>query len=310
MTRLTLARRTRSRRLADALQNIVYHSTHAVLPLDEDQMGLAAAQALPLGSSPVEAIDGIAAALRGLPGVRMRTSSATNERLLSDKLEMTSHCGSLGVPVPATFAAESDHDLALPFLTKPRLGCGGCGITRVATQAEAARMRDLARASPGTLLAQEELQGELLHVGGVAKNGKLLQTAVYGEPHHEQSNFGPVTSIVILDAPEIIDRAAKVIDSLGLNGAFCFDYIRVADGRPMLLDVNARVFGSWLPLQQAGLDLVGSYMFAWGLSDVEPNGRIAPGIVHNVRNRGGGAAAHHFRDRLLAWRSIARNRQR
>jgi len=197
---------------------------------------------------------------------------------------MTSHCAVLGVSVPPTFPAESDHALALPFLTKPRLGCGGCGITRVATQAEAAEMRDLARARPGTLLAQEELQGELLHVGGVAKNGNLLQAAVYGDPHHEHSNFGPVSSIVIVDAPEIISAAAKVIDSLGLTGAFCFDYIRVADGRPMLLDVNARVFGSWLPLQQAGLDLVGSYMFAWGLSDVEPNGRIAAGsrlsVVH------------------------------
>lgn len=275
--RISLADRWRSRRMADALQNIVYHSTLAVLPADANKWAASAAEWLPSGEFPIEAIDDIAAALRGLPRVRMRTSSASYERLLSDKLSMTAFCAGLGLPVPQTFAAESEHNLTYPFVVKPRLGCGGCGVSRIADQFDREAVAAMSQANPGTLLAQQELQGQLLHVGGVAKEGKTLQAAVYGDPDHNSSDFRPVLNTVILDEPDVLGAADKLIAALGLTGAFCFDYIRIADGSPMLLDVNARVFGSWLPLQQAGLDVVGSYMFAWGFSESEPRGEIVPG---------------------------------
>jgi hypothetical protein len=37
------------------------------------------------------------------------------------------------------------------------------------------------------------------------------------------------------------------------------------------------MFGSWATLQRAGLDLVGAWLYAWGLSDVRPAGFLPPG---------------------------------
>jgi hypothetical protein len=56
------------------------------------------------------------------------------------------------------------------------------------------------------------------------------------------------------------------------------DYVRAADGRALLVDFNARVFGAWAALQAAGMDFVGAYTYAWGMSSHQPTGGARPGV--------------------------------
>jgi hypothetical protein len=150
-------------------------------------------------------------------------------------------------------------------------------VELVPDDAAAARVVAAARAEPGRLMVQEWAPGELLHVAGVARAGAVLQSACYravGSPH---SPFGPSAEVLTLDDPETAGQAAKLIGSLEYTGAFCLDFVRAADGQPLLIDVNARIFGSWAALQAAGLDLVGAWAYAWGLTDEPPAGAVHPG---------------------------------
>jgi hypothetical protein len=58
--------------------------------------------------------------------------------------------------------------------------------------------------------------------------------------------------------------------------------VRDTDGRGLLIDVNARVFGSWKALQDAGLDMVGAYLYAIGLTATAPRGRARVGMTIRV----------------------------
>jgi hypothetical protein len=83
--------------------------------------------------------------------------------------------------------------------------------------------------------------------------------------------------MLTLDDPETLDQTAQLLGALKYTGAFCLDFVRAADGQPLLIDVNARIFGSWAALQAAGLDLVGAYAYAWGLSAESPTGAVHVG---------------------------------
>jgi glutathione synthase/RimK-type ligase-like ATP-grasp enzyme len=277
--RVTAADRSRVRRVNDAFQRLVFHRTRPVLPraATAAELGSRVLAELPAGIRAVEAVDEVAAALTGLPGVPTRTASPELERLLSDKQLMGEHAAAAGLAVPPSWPAESDHPLRPPFILKPRLGSGGGGVLLVSDERTAAAVAERARHQPGTLLAQEWAPGELLHVAGVARRGALLQAACYradGSPH---AAHGPSATVVTVDDRDALTQAGELLAGLRYTGAFCLDYVRASDGRPLLIDVNARIFGSWLALQVAGLDIVGAYAYAWGLSDRPPAGAVAPG---------------------------------
>jgi hypothetical protein len=277
--RVTSAERTPVRRLNDLLQRPVFHRTWPVLGRESGGWTLAheVLVRLPSDVRAIEAVDVVAAALTGRAGVPSRTANPEREELLFDKLAMTEFAATHGVPVPAAGPAESDHDLVTPFIVKPRLGFGGRGVELVRDTDAATRIRRVASTLPGQLMAQEWAPGELVHVGGVARAGAVLQAACYravGSPH---AAFGPSAEVVTLDDPETLASAAALLGSIRYTGAFCMDFVRSVEGRPLLIDVNARIFGSWAALQTAGLDLVGAYLQAWGMGDRTPTGALQPG---------------------------------
>ncbi|MCU1616860.1 MAG: hypothetical protein JWO98_4400 [Frankiales bacterium] len=278
--RLTSASRTRVRRFNDLLQRPVFSRVRAALPAsDPGAAGAALLAAEPLaGLRAVEAVEQVAAALAGAPGLPRRTADAALEPLLYDKLAMNDHLEASGLPVPRSFLAEAAHPLTPPFIVKPRLGSGGAEVIRVTDDADAAAAARQALAHPGTLMAQELLPGEVVHVGGVAKKGTVLQLGCYravGSPH---SAFGPSAELLTVADGPTAEHAAALVAALGYTGAFCLDYVRDGDGRALIVDVNARVFGSWAALQAAGLDLVGAWLYAWGLSAESPVGELPAGL--------------------------------
>jgi hypothetical protein len=279
--RLTSERRSRVRRINDLLQRLVFARVRAVLP--EVDPGARLVQLLgaehPAELRAVEAVEQVAATLAGLPGLPRRTVDPALEALLYDKLGMNDHLRASGLAVPRSFPAEASHPLNPPFVVKPRLGSGGARVVHVVDSATAAGLAEEARAHPGTLMTQELLPGEVVHVGGVARQGEVLQIGCYravGSPH---SPFGPSAELLTVTDEATVAHATALVASLGYTGAFCLDYVRGADGRALIVDVNARVFGSWAALQRAGLDLVGAWLYAWGLVPNAPIGSLPAGLL-------------------------------
>lgn len=278
--RLTGADRSIVRRINDLLQRPIFRRIHAGIRLDED--GNVVTEHLPLhvlaAASAVEAVDLVAASLSASGELPVRTNVATSEQLLSDKLAMTRHALDHGLAAPLSWAAEEDHPLTPPFIVKPRLGSGGSGVVLVRDATTAAVVADEARSRPGRLMVQEWAPGELLHVAGVARRGELLQGATYRDVGAPRTPFGPPADVMTVDDPETMAQVSDLMVSLGYTGAFCLDYVRSAEGRALLVDFNARVFGSWAALQAAGMDFVGAYTYAWGLSSDRPTGGARAGV--------------------------------
>ncbi|MDH2414181.1 ATP-grasp domain-containing protein [Nocardioides sp. CER19] len=277
--RVTTAERSLVRRLNDLLQRPVFHRTWAVLPRGSGGRALVEELLVRLGPEvrAVEAVDVLASALIGCAGVPRRTGSPEREGLLFDKLEMNGFAVGQGVPVPPAWPAESEHGLVPPFVVKPRLGSGGGGVELVEDAEAAARLRRVATTDPGRLMVQERVPGELVHVAGVARAGGVLVAACYRAVGSPYAAFGPSAEVVTLDDPETVASAAALLVGLEYTGAFCIDFVRSGEGRPLLIDVNARIFGSWAALQSAGLDLVGAYLEAWGMGEHTATGALPPG---------------------------------
>ena len=278
--RLTSADRSMIRRVNDLLQRPVFQRIHPLVV--RSGSGEVVADQLPVqwlaGVRAVEAVDVMAAALASVHALPPRTAAPELEPLLLDKLAMTRYARDLGLAAPATWAAEEEHPLSPPFVVKPRLGAGGTGVVVVTDVATATRVRDEARAEPGLLLCQEWAPGELLHVAGVARQGELLQAACYRDVGAPRTPFGPPAEILTFDDPRTLEETTRLMESLGYTGAFCLDYVRASDGRALLVDFNARIFGAWAALQTAGLDLVGAYVHAWGMSPDAPTGAARPDV--------------------------------
>jgi hypothetical protein len=278
--RITAADRSVVRRGNDLLQRLVFRRIHPAVVLTAG--GEIDAARLPVqllaDARAVEAVDVMAAALASVDALPRRTGVPELEPLLLDKLLMTAYARDHGLAAPASWAAEDDHPLTPPFIVKPRLGAGGTGVVVVEDIATATRLKEEARATPGLLIAQEWAPGELLHVAGVARQGELLQAACYRDVGAPRTAFGPPSEVLTFDDPQTLDETARLMTSLGYTGAFCLDYVRASDGRALLVDFNARIFGAWAALQRAGMDLVGAYSYAWGLSLVPPTGAARPDV--------------------------------
>jgi hypothetical protein len=277
--RLTARDRPPVRRVNDLLQRSIFPRIRPVLRFtDGGRLLLGDLPAhLPPGIRAWEAVDAVAASVVGSGMLPPRTPEPAVEALLFDKLAMTRHAAGQGIPVPGSWAAEDDHPLRPPFLVKPRLGSGGEGVEVVTSEEDAARIRRRARAHAGVLMVQEWAPGELLHVGGVARGGSVVQAACYRAVGRPSAAFGPSTEVLTLDDPETLEQTATLMRSLGYTGAFCLDLVRDAAGTALLVDVNARIFGSWAVMQAAGMDVVGAYLWAHGLSAAPPSGAVPAG---------------------------------
>jgi hypothetical protein len=60
---------------------------------------------------------------------------------------------------------------------------------------------------------------------------------------------------------------AALLEDTGYTGAFCVDLIQNETGQSWFLELNARIFGSWMGLQLAGVNFVGAYQYAFDIGE-------------------------------------------
>ena len=151
-------------------------------------------------------------------------------------------------------------------LVKAPTGFGGFGVRVVEDEAAVvdafATLEDLGLGVP---FVQEFVDGPSFGVGAVAQDGELVAGAVYLRSPADDNPHGPSVSLQIVEHPDVLDASRALVRRLGLTGFVNLQFILGEGGRPLLIDVNPRVFGGWSMLQDLGCDLLGAYLYVLGL---------------------------------------------
>ena len=166
------------------------------------------------------------------------------------------------------------------MIVKPATGYGGVGVTICHTAEELSAA--VAALGGKQAVVQQFLPGRQVNVGGVAHGGRVLLAAPY-EPLPSRSHpTGPPVALRTLDHPEALEVAAAALRALEYTGPFCLDLVTDSEGRMRIVDLNARVFGSWTGLQRAGLDLVGGYLHTLDLRPMPTVRAVKAGAEYDV----------------------------
>lgn len=203
--------------------------------------------ALELGSGPAHPSRHLA------PGV--------DPRILVDKRLQIAQAAAVGVPVPRQW--DEPTSATFPVVVKTPIGFGGGGVRVARDQAGLDAAWAELSANDGNPFVQEHL-GRGVSTGGVAQDGEPLVCVAYDGRPAPDDPTGPSQVIVAVDNAEAVANTAAFLRSIGYTGFFCLDWVTGPDGRLRLIDFNARVFGSWVALQDLGFDLVGAYLHVIG----------------------------------------------
>jgi predicted ATP-grasp superfamily ATP-dependent carboligase len=206
-----------------------------------------------------------------------------------DKLELTRAAERSGMATPATWqpGEAPPAELAGPIVVKPRLHSEpGSGVLRrparcvpdlEAAQDAIARIEE----TGGAALLQEYVSGTLLAwVGLIGPGGELL-AAVQQEALRTQPADQGVTSrgVTVPVLPDLTAPALALLRGFSWIGLAQLQFIVPGDGRPRLVDLNARCYGSMALAIGAGVN----FPALWAaLATDRPVARSqpAPGVVY------------------------------
>lgn len=208
----------------------------------------------------------VAARLRGelrRRGCAIAISPPEGADTAADKLLTARALAAAGVAVPRSFdTGERDAAaaaLGFPLLSKPRLGRGGRGVV-VHRSAD-----DLDRAS-GDVVWQEFLPGEEYDVNlFVEADGRVPAGVVLRKTGLKEGLVGNALAVERAEAPAVLDLAIRAARALRLEGPLDLDVRCTADGRPAVLEVNARL----------GANVLSAREVLHALEDAWRNGRCA-----------------------------------
>lgn len=222
------------------------HEFDLVIPCDERNL-------LPLHSR--------RSAFEGLTRLAIPNGRAIDA--LFDKHETRELAARVGVPIAHGRLARPDEDagvilaeLGAPVVVKPRRSYTIDGLAkrgRVNLVSDAAQLADLLQeAEPDSLLLESCFEGDGLGLSVLAHEGRLLQAFEHHRVHERSgSSFYRVSAA---PNPDLVEACAAITEGVGYTGVAMFEFKRNAAGGWIMLEVNARPWGS-LPLPVAlGVD--------------------------------------------------------
>jgi len=172
-------------------------------------------------------------------GCAVFISSAEVAETANDKWLTVQALAQAGVGVPRSLSGRERADLidalGFPLLSKPRRGRGGRGVEIHEGPG------DLPAASPDRIY-QEFLAGEEYDVNLFAEpGGEPAALVVLRKTALREGRVGNAVGVERTHAPDVADLAAAASRALRLEGPIDIDVRRARDGRPLVLEVNARV---------------------------------------------------------------------
>ena len=231
----------------DAMRHLLTtHGFDLVIPCDERNL-------LPLHQH--------LATFEGLTRFAIPNSRAID--VLFDKHETRELAAQVGVPIARGRLARQGEsaagilaELGTPVVVKPRRSYTIEGLAkrgRVHVTGDAAHLAHLLQeAEPDSLLLESCFEGEGLGLSVLAHQGRLLQAFEHHRVHERSgSSFYRVSAA---PTPDLVHACAAIAAALALTGVAMFEFKRSAAGAWIMLEVNARPWGS-LPLPVAlGVD--------------------------------------------------------
>ncbi len=183
----------------------------------------------------------------------------------NDKLKTMRFLEHTDVAVPRTYDEFVPRDLVLrelgtPCLAKPCIGRGGRGVVVYQSGNEL-----LAEARHG-LVFQEFVPGEEYDLNLFAGlDGSVISSAVLRKTKLKQGIVGNAASVVRDHQPDIDAIGRRVAAHLGLSGPLDMDIRRRLDGKPVLLEINARLGGNVLDAPE----ILDALLHAW-MNELHP----------------------------------------
>lgn len=203
-----------------------------------------------------------------LPMHRHRTQLSSLARLalpderameiLFDKHETRILASRLGVPIARgrlirqdDTAAEITAELGLPIIVKPRRSYTLAGLPtreKVRTAENVNQLQELLSGRNGEeMLVEQFFPGRGLGLSLLADRGRLLQ--VFQHNRVREDATGSYYRVSGSPCPALVSACQAIIASLNYTGLAMFEFRRNAEGKWVLLEVNARPWGSMaLPL--------------------------------------------------------------
>ena len=231
----------------DAMHKLLTtHSFDLVIPCDERNL-------LPLHHRLAD--------FKGLARFAIPNSRAID--VLFDKHETRELAAAVGVPIatgrlarPGETASDILAELGTPIVVKPRRsytieGLAKRGRVHV-TRDETHLTQLLQEAEADSLLLEACFEGEGLGLSVLAHEGRLLQAFEHRRVHERSgSSFYRVSAA---PTPDLVQACASIAAAIAFTGVAMFEFKRNASGAWIMLEVNARPWGS-LPLPVAlGVD--------------------------------------------------------
>ncbi len=220
------------------------------------------------------------------PMVRIPFADADLALCLHDKGFLASFAMEQGIECPATFfprgleqAAEMAPELPYPVLVKPRHSSGGRGIVRVDRETDLLAGYAKVHARYPMPIVQE-----CIPPGGAALGVAVLMnyasepraSFAYRRLREYPITGGPSTLRESIWAPELQESAEGLLSSLGWVGVAMVEFKEdPRDGRPKLLEVNPRFWGSLHHAIVCGMDF--------------------PFLLHSLAMEGDVARVHGYR---------------
>lgn len=181
-------------------------------------------------------------------------------RVVIDKGSLARHLAEAGLPFPKSVhlrPTELDHpglrEIRFPLIVKPTRGAFGNGIKRVENPAEL--MDALASGSAEQeLLVQEFIEGSDADCSFIAVGGELVVSTTQKSNTPDSAVFQASGNVHVDEIPDLTEAARDLVRSLNFTGIANVDFRWGTDGKPYLLEVNARIWASLLASVAAGVN--------------------------------------------------------
>ena len=178
--------------------------------------------------------------------------------LFNSKERLAALAASLGVPVPEAYVRRADEPvedfvrrLPLPCVIKPvcgeKLGLAAAqryAIVRSPEEAEA-HYRRFASLSGQAPVVQAYLSGAGLGCDLLAHRGEIVAAICHQRIREYPVSGGPSSCCRCVDRPDLREYAARLVAETGYTGLAMFEFKEDGQGRPCLLEVNPRIWGTF-----------------------------------------------------------------
>lgn len=204
-------------------------------------------------------------------GVRVLLSSERTIRTCLDKKSLGPALDAMGIGTPRSYEREGLAEGDFPLFVKPRSGRGSQGGRRVDGPAA------LDPAVDHGFLIQECLVGTEYTIDTLADlDGRFL----YAVPRQRVAvDSGISVKGRVVDEPDLIEQARRVVEGLGIVGPGCLQCIVGADGVAKFIDCNPRLGGGVALSLAAGAPFLRDVVGLLLGEPVQPPAKVRVGLT-------------------------------